>query len=137
MQVDVAIIGSGPVGIFGAFQAGMLGMKSCVIDALDTAGGQCSALYPEKPIYDVPACTEILAQELVSNLVKQASIFNPKYLFSRQVISLTHEKNHFILGTSTQDIIKAKVVLIASGAGCFGPNRPPVKNIELYEKICI
>lgn len=133
MQTDVAIIGGGPVGIFSAFQAGMLGMKSCIIDALDVAGGQCSALYPEKPIYDIPAYPEILAQELVDSLVKQASTFDPQYLLSRQVTSLEQEKDQFILGTSTGDIIKAKTVLIAAGAGCFGPNRPPLKDIESYE----
>lgn len=133
MQTDVAIIGAGPIGIFSAFQAGMLGMKSCIIDALDVAGGQCSALYPEKPIYDIPACPEVLAQELVDNLVKQASKFDPQYLLSRQVTGLVQEDGQFALSTSAGDIIKAKTVLIAAGAGCFGPNRPPLKDIELYE----
>ena len=133
MQTDVAIIGAGPIGIFSAFQAGMLGMKSCIIDSLEVAGGQCSALYPEKPIYDIPACPEILAQGLVDNLLKQASTFNPQYLFSRQVTALKKEEGQFVLSTSTGDIIKAKTVLIAAGAGCFGPNRPPLKNIESYE----
>ena len=133
MQTDVAIIGGGPIGIFSAFQAGMLGMKSCIIDVLDASGGQCSALYPEKPIYDIPAYANILAQELVDNLVKQASVYGPQYLLSRQVTTLEQEENHFILGTSSGDMIKAKTILIAAGAGCFGPNRPPLKDIESYE----
>lgn len=133
MQTDIAIIGAGPIGIFSAFQAGMLGMKSCIIDSLDVAGGQCSALYPEKPIYDIPAYPEILAQELIDNLVKQAKTFDPQYLLSRQVTDLEYSNDEFILGTSAGDIIKSKAVLIAAGAGCFGPNRPPLNNIESYE----
>jgi thioredoxin reductase (NADPH) len=133
MQIDVAIIGAGPIGIFSAFQAGMLGMKSCIIDALDVAGGQCAALYPEKPIYDIPGYPEIFAQDLVNQLVKQASIYKPQYLLSRQVTSLEKQDDHFVLSTSLGDIIKSKIVLIAAGAGCFGPNRPPLEGIELYE----
>jgi thioredoxin reductase (NADPH) len=133
MQVDVAIIGAGPVGIFAAFQAGLLGMKSCIIDALDFPGGQCNALYPEKPIYDIPAYPEITAQDLVNKLQQQAGSFNPTYLLSRQVTSLIEQDKLFKIGTSKGDIIEAKVVLIAAGAGCFGPNRPPLANIQSYE----
>jgi len=133
MQTDIVIIGAGPVGIFSAFQAGMLGMKSCIVDALDVPGGQCSALYPEKPIYDIPAYPETFAQDLISNLVKQASPFDPVYLMSRQVTGLKSTDNGFELITSKGDIIKAKAVIIAAGAGSFGPNRPPLENIELYE----
>jgi len=133
MQTDVAIIGAGPVGIFGAFQAGMLGMKSCIIDSLDIVGGQCSALYPEKFIYDIPGYTKLSAQELINHLVKQASVFNPQYMLSRTVINLKQQDNYFVLGTSSGDTISVKIVLIAAGAGCFGPNRPPIKNITLYE----
>ena len=133
MQTDIAIIGAGPVGIFSAFQSGMLGMKACIIDALDVPGGQCSALYPEKPIYDIPAYPEILAQNLVDNLIAQAKPFNPTYLMSRQVIGFEQSSDMFKLITSKGDIIKAKAIIIAAGAGAFGPNRPPLKNIESYE----
>lgn len=135
MQTDVAIIGAGPIGIFGAFQAGMLGMKSCIIDSLAVVGGQCSALYSEKPIYDIPAYPKIIAHELIDNLMTQASQFNPKYLLARTVNSLVlEEDNQFALYTSTGDIIKSRVVIIAAGAGCFGPNRPPLQDIEEYEE---
>ena len=134
MQIDVAIIGAGPIGIFSAFQAGMLGMKSCIIDALDIPGGQCSAMYPEKPIYDIPAYPQILAQSLIDNLQKQAAPFNPTYLMSRQVTALEKTDNGFELGTSKGDIITAKTVIIAAGAGAFGPNRPPLDNIHKYEE---
>ncbi|MGC0371872.1 MAG: hypothetical protein DGJ47_000573 [Rickettsiaceae bacterium] len=133
MRVDVAIIGAGPVGLFAAFQAGMLGMKSCVVDALDCIGGQCSALYPEKPIYDIPGYPNIQAAELVYNLKEQASRFDPEYLLSRQVNSLSKDGDLFRLSTSKGDVIEAKIVLIAAGAGSFGPNRPPLKGIEKYE----
>lgn len=133
LEVDVVIIGAGPVGIFGAFQAGMLKMTSCIIDALDVPGGQCSALYPEKPIFDIPSQPKILAQDLIDNLVAQASPFEPIYLLSRQVDSLTVAENKFILGTSKGDSIVAKAIFIAAGAGSFGPNRPPLDNIEEYE----
>lgn len=133
MQTDIAIIGAGPVGIFSAFQAGMLGMKACIIDALEVPGGQCSALYPEKPIYDIPAYPETLAQDLVGNLLAQAKPFNPQYLMSRQVTSLEQDGDMFKLGTSKGDIIAAKAVIIAAGAGAFGPNRPPLENIKSYE----
>jgi thioredoxin reductase (NADPH) len=133
MQVDVAIIGAGPIGIFSVFQAGMLGMKSCIIDALDVPGGQCSALYPEKPIYDIPAYPEIMAQDLIDKLLQQSNPFQPTYLLSRQVISLVKHENDFVLSTSKGDTIRAKVVLIAAGAGSFGPNRPPLADIESYE----
>ena len=133
MKTDIVIIGAGPVGIFSAFQAGMLGMKSCIIDAHDVPGGQCSALYPEKPIYDIPAYPETLAKDLINNLIKQASPFNPIYLMSSQVIGLESIDSGFRIVTSKDDIIGAKVVIIAAGAGSFGPNRPPLQNIELYE----
>ncbi|MFK7973641.1 MAG: NAD(P)/FAD-dependent oxidoreductase [Rickettsiaceae bacterium] len=133
MQIDVAIIGAGPVGIFAAFQAGMLGIKSCIIDALESPGGQCGELYPEKPIYDIPGYPKILAQDLIDQLIQQAKPFDPQYLMSRQVVSLQENKNSFSLTTSRGDHIEAKVVLIAAGAGAFGPNRPPLADIMLYE----
>jgi len=134
MKTDIAIIGAGPIGIFGAFQAGMLGMQSCVIDALDSIGGQCSALYPEKPIYDIPAYPNILAQDLIGNLVIQAKPFKPNYLLSRQVTSLKRiNDNSFIIGTSKGDAIKAKAVIIAAGAGAFDFKKPPLENIKSYE----
>lgn len=132
-MIDVAIIGAGPVGIFSAFQAGMLGMKSCIIDAFDVPGGQCSALYPEKPIYDIPAYPKILAGELIEKLLEQSKPFDPQYLISRQIVSLKENNGIFTLGTSKGDNIDAKSVIIAAGAGAFGPNRPPINGIEVYE----
>jgi thioredoxin reductase (NADPH) len=130
---DIAIIGAGPVGIFASFQAGMLKMSSCIIDALEFAGGQCSALYPEKPIYDIPAFPKISAENLISNLQEQAAVFNPQYIFGEQVIRIEEISGGFHLVTSKGTIIRAKVVIISAGCGAFGPNRPPLENIEKYE----
>ena len=133
IQTDVLIIGAGPAGIFTAFQAGMLGMKSIIVDALDAPGGQCSALYPEKPIYDIPACPEIMAQDLVDRLLEQIKPYDVEILLSRQVNSLEQQDGVFKLGTSKGDMIAAKTVVIAAGAGAFGPNKPPLASLEEYE----
>lgn len=131
---DVAIIGAGPAGLFAAFECSMLKMRSLLIDALDNVGGQCTALYPEKPIYDIPAHPAITAQELIESLEKQIEPFSIPRLLSHQIIELKGEKGNFQLTTHKGLDIHAKAVIIAVGAGAFGPNRPPLDNIEAYEK---
>lgn len=133
LTTDVAIIGAGPSGLFAAFQAGMLGMKSVIIDALDAPGGQCSALYPEKPIYDIPAYPEIEAQMLVDKHLEQLKPFDAQFIQSEQVNALEEREGNFILGTSGGSLVQSKIVVIAAGAGAFGPNRPPLQGIEKYE----
>lgn len=153
ITTDILIIGSGPAGLFASFQAGMLGMKSVIVDILDIPGGQCSTLYPEKPIYDIPAYPQILAQDLIDKLITQIEPFGVKFFLSQQANSLkivddepAEEGNlnsvrhsaglnnrSFILGTSSGNIIKSKIVVIAAGSGSFGPNRPPLADIEKYE----
>lgn len=132
-KTDVLIIGAGPVGIFSIFQAGMLGMKCHIVDTLPEIGGQCSALYPEKPIYDIPAYKMINGAELVKNLADQAARFNPTYHLDQQLVGVENHGRHFIASTSSGTRIEAKIILIAAGSGSFGPNRPPLKNIEIYE----
>lgn len=132
-KTDIAIIGAGPSGLFAVFEAGMLKMKCHVIDTLDMIGGQCSALYPEKPIYDIPAYPQIMAQELIDNLEKQIAPFNPIYHLSQRVEKLERKDQYFILTTSSSNIIEAKAIVIAAGCGAFGPNRPPLENIESFE----
>ncbi|MFK8040258.1 MAG: NAD(P)/FAD-dependent oxidoreductase [Rickettsiaceae bacterium] len=133
-DTDIAIVGAGPVGLFSAFQAGMLQMKCHVIDALDVVGGQCATLYPEKPIYDIPAYPEIKAIDLINKLKAQAAPFNPTYHLSQRVVSLKQTENKgFIISTSNNINIKAKILVIAAGPGAFGPNRPPLDGIEDYE----
>lgn len=134
LSTDVAIIGAGPVGLFAVFEAGMLGMKSVVVDALDGIGGQCSALYPEKPIYDIPAHPAIDGQTLIDQLEAQAAPFAPYYLLEQQVTDLVPQENgRFRLKTSTGAKIDAGAVIIAAGCGAFGPNRPPLAGLEIYE----
>ena len=134
-ECDVAIIGAGPVGLFAVFQFGMLGMKAHVVDTLDMAGGQCTALYPEKPIYDIPGYTRIDAAELIEKMTEQAAPFNPVYHLGQQVVALNKAKDSgcWRLETSAETLIDARVVVIAAGAGAFGPNRPPLPGIEDYE----
>ncbi|MEA2757047.1 MAG: thioredoxin reductase [Aliidongia sp.] len=132
-ETDVAIIGAGPVGLFAVFECGMLRMRCHVIDTLEAVGGQCAALYPEKPIYDIPGYPEIAAQNLIDRLAEQAAPFHPTYHLGQQVLRLTPTAEGFELGTSTGATIRAKAVILAAGAGAFGPNRPPLAGIEHYE----
>lgn len=133
MDKDVLIVGAGPVGLFAGFQAGMLGMKTVIVDNLDMKGGQCSALYPEKPIYDIPGYPEIAAQDLVDNLAKQANIFNPDYLLSTQIEKIEKKEDDFLVSTNKGEKITVKVIIIAAGCGAFVANKPPLKDIESYE----
>ncbi len=131
---DIVIIGAGPVGLFAIFEAGMLKMKCHVVDALEAAGGQCAALYPEKPIYDIPAHPAILAQDLVSKLSEQAAPFQPVYHFGQRVETLERiDDTSWRVGTSAGTTITCKAVIIAAGCGAFGPNRPPLDGLEAYE----
>ena len=133
---DIAIIGAGPVGLFTVFQAGMLGLKSCVIDILSFVGGQCSALYPQKPIYDIPGFLSITAQELIENLKKQAAPFKPKYFLNQQCLDI-QKKNSIWLLKSSENTIKAKTIIIAAGGGSFTPRKPPLKDIQSYENTSV
>lgn len=132
---DILIIGAGPVGIFGAYQAGFLGMKTIIVDALEQPGGQLNALYPSKYIYDIPGYPAVLAGELIDNLIKQADKYTPCYLMSRTVSKFTRnqENNLITITTSKNDIIHTKAVIIAAGAGAFEPNRLPFEGSELLE----
>jgi len=133
-QTDVTIIGAGPVGLFAVFECGMLGLRCHVVDALAIAGGQCSALYPEKPIYDIPGHPEIAASELVRKLEEQAAPFAPHFHFDQQVERLSRTESGLIeIATSRGTIIQSRAVIIAAGVGAFGPNRPPLPGIESYE----
>ncbi len=130
---DVAIIGAGPVGLFAVFECGMLGLRCHLIDTLEAVGGQCAALYPEKPIYDIPACPKLMAGELIARLTEQAAPFEPVYHLGQQVVSLAAAGARWRLETSNGTRIEAHAVMIAAGGGAFGPNRPPLAGIESYE----
>lgn len=134
ISTDVAIIGAGPVGLFAVFQCGMMKLSCHVVDALDEVGGQLSALYPEKPIYDIPGHPAILAGELISMLEAQAAPFSPVYHLGQQVSGLEpQEGGRFKLTTSKGLEIDAGAVIVAAGVGAFGPNRPPMDGIEDFE----
>ena len=133
IHTDVAIIGAGPVGLFAAFECGMLKLDTVLIDALDEVGGQCAALYPEKPIFDIPAHPAIAAGALIGQLEAQIAPFAPPRLLGRTVVALQGEPGAFILRTDKGDTVGARAVLIAAGAGAFGPNRPPLDNLAAYE----
>jgi thioredoxin reductase (NADPH) len=132
-ETDITIIGAGPVGLFAVFQAGMLGLTTQVADALPVPGGQCAALYPEKPIYDIPGYPSILAEALVENLVAQGNPFHPTYHLDQSVTSLTREGDTWLLTTSKGTQLRSKAVVIAAGCGAFGPNRPPLEGLEAFE----
>ncbi|MDV7337986.1 NAD(P)/FAD-dependent oxidoreductase [Terasakiella sp. A23] len=131
---DVAIIGAGPTGLFAVFECGMLKMNCHVIDALEMIGGQCTAMYPEKPIYDIPAHPSISGGDLINKLEEQAAPFNPTYHLNQQVTKMEkQEDGSFDLETSKGTKINAKAVIIAAGVGAFGPNRPPLEGLTDYE----
>ena len=133
-KTDIVIVGAGPSGLFSVFEAGMLKMKCHIIDTLEIIGGQCTALYPEKPIYDIPAHPKVLASELIELLEAQAEPFHPVYHLNQQVQKID-EKNDgsFVVETSKNIKIECKAIIIAGGCGAFGPNRPPLENIEKFE----
>jgi len=132
-ETDVAIIGAGPVGLFAIFELGMLKIRAHVIDTLPAVGGQCSALYPEKPIYDIPGFPSIEGQGLIDNLAAQAAPFDPVYHLDQQVTSVEKREGGWRVGTNKGTVIDCKAVIIAAGCGAFGPNRPPLANIEQFE----
>ncbi len=133
LTTDVAIIGAGPVGLFAVFELGMLKLSSVLIDALTDIGGQCSALYPEKPIYDIPGHPSIEAGDLIARLDAQIAPFAAPRLLGRCVESLAGEPGNFRITTDQGDTVQAKAVIIAAGAGAFGPNRPPLEGLAAYE----
>ncbi|HCR85771.1 MAG TPA: ferredoxin--NADP(+) reductase [Alphaproteobacteria bacterium] len=133
-ETDVIIIGAGPVGLFAVFELGLHGMKSELIDILPKAGGQCAELYPEKPIYDIPAIPKCTGQELTDNLLAQIKPFNYNLNLSQQVESVEKiSDNKFKVTTDIGNIFIAPVVVIAAGGGSFMPKKPPLQGIEEYE----
>ncbi|AIL64727.1 Ferredoxin--NADP reductase [Rickettsiales bacterium Ac37b] len=133
IETDIVIIGAGPVGLFAIFEAGMLKMKCHVIDTLEFIGGQCKALYPEKPIYDIPGYPIIQASDLIDNLIKQAEPFDPVYHLGERVEKIEQIGQGFCVITSKDKKIYTNSIIIAAGCGAFGPNRPPLDHLEEYE----
>lgn len=133
-QTDVAVIGAGPVGLFCVFELGMVGLRCHVFDALSAVGGQCVALYPEKPIYDIPGYPMVEAQQLIDRLAEQAAPFEPTYHLDHPVTQLEHlPDGRWRLANAGGVQVEAGAVIIAAGVGAFGPNRPPLEGIENFE----
>ncbi|MEP0944266.1 MAG: NAD(P)/FAD-dependent oxidoreductase [Rhizobiaceae bacterium] len=134
VETDVVIIGAGPVGLFAVFELGLLDLKCQLIDILDRPGGQCAELYPEKPIYDIPAWPEISGQGLTDRLMEQIEPFGPEFHFNRMVSSVTKlDDGTFEVTTDEDEKFHAKAIVIAAGGGSFQPKRPPVPGIEEFE----
>ncbi len=133
INTDILIIGAGPTGLFTVFEAGLLGMRCHIIDSLGKPGGQCSEIYPKKPIYDIPAHPEILAGDLIDNLLKQIKPFNPTYSLGQTAEKLDKVDDGFIVTTNKGVVIKGKVLAIAGGLGNFEPRKPSIDNILKFE----
>ncbi len=133
INTDALIIGAGPVGLFAVFELGLHDMRACLVDILDKPGGQCSELYPDKPIYDIPAFPMVTGQGLTDNLLEQIKPFDPRFLLGRQAKALTKTDNGWILKTDNGDEVRAKVAIIASGGGLFHPKKPALPEIQAYE----
>ena len=133
-ETDVVIVGAGPVGLFAVHQLGMLKIRAHVVDSLEEIGGQCTALYPEKPIFDIPAFPRIEAAKLIEQLEAQAAPFSPTFHLNQQVTGVSQqEKGGYLVETATGTRIRCKAVVIAAGSGAFGPNRPPLDGLVDYE----
>ncbi|MEP7195425.1 MAG: NAD(P)/FAD-dependent oxidoreductase [Saprospiraceae bacterium] len=131
---DIIVIGAGPCGLFSVFEAGLLGLKCHLVDALPVAGGQLSEIYPKKPIYDIPGIPDILAIDLVHNLMKQIEPFKPEFTLGETAETITKDvEGYFTLTTNRKTQIKAKVIAIAGGLGCFEPRKPQIPNLEDFE----
>jgi thioredoxin reductase (NADPH) len=134
ITTDAVIIGAGPCGLFAIFELGLLDIKCQVIDILDRPGGQCAELYPEKPIYDIPALPIVTGHDLTLRLLDQAKPFHPEYHFNQMVTELRKlGDSDFELKTDGGLVFRSKVVVIAAGGGSFMPKKPPIPGIENYE----
>jgi thioredoxin reductase (NADPH) len=133
IQTDALIVGAGPCGLFQIFELGLLGVKSDILDSLPQAGGQCTELYPDKPIYDIPAVLICTGQELVDNLMKQAEPFKPTYHLGEEVAEVRKEDGYFYVRTSLDKEFHAKTVFVAGGVGSFQPRRFRLDGIDALE----
>jgi thioredoxin reductase (NADPH) len=134
VETDVAIIGAGPIGLFAVFELGLLDLKCHLVDILDRAGGQCTELYPEKPIYDIPGLPIVTGQELVGKLMEQIKPFGAAFHFGEMVTGLEKlADGRWKLKTDAGTEIIAHAIVVAAGAGSFQPKRPPVPGIEQFE----
>jgi thioredoxin reductase (NADPH) len=134
IDTDVIIVGAGPIGLFAVFELGLLDLKCHLVDILDRPGGQCTELYPEKPIYDIPGIPIVTGQELTDKLLQQINPFHANFHFGEMAAALAKlPDGRWQLTTDAGTVLKAPVIVIAAGGGSFVPKRPPVPGIEAYE----
>ncbi len=133
IKTDVIIIGAGPVGLFAVHQLGIKGLKAIVIDNLDKAGGQCIELYPDKPIYDIPAVPECTGKELTDRLLEQIKPFDTKIYLNERVEEVKPDKDNWVVKTSNKNEFTAPNIIIAGGVGSFEPRKLTAKDTEKYE----
>ena len=131
-KTDVIIIGAGPVGLFAVHQLGIKGLNAIVIDNLDKAGGQCIELYPDKPIYDIPAVPECTGEELTNNLLQQIKPFNVKFHLNERVEELKKNQTRWQVKTSGGVEFDVAAIIIAGGVGSFEPRKFPLKECENF-----
>ena len=135
IETDILIIGAGPTGLFTVFEAGLLKLKCHIIDALPQPGGQLAELYPKKPIYDIPGLPDILAGDLVSNLMEQIKQFQPGFTLAETAETIDKlDDGTFIVTTNKGTKHHAKAVAIAGGLGTFEPRKPEIDRISFYEE---
>ena len=134
INTDVLVIGAGPTGIFCVHQLGIIGLKCEVVDNLDKIGGQCIELYPDKPIYDIPAIPECTGEELTNNLIKQTKPFKTNFHLSDRVEEIKKENNKWLIKTVKGKVFKASSIIIAGGVGSFEPRKFSVKECEKFEE---
>jgi thioredoxin reductase (NADPH) len=132
-KTDVVIIGAGPVGLFAVHQLGIKGLKAVVIDNLDKAGGQCIELYPDKPIYDIPAVPECTGEELTKNLIEQIKPFSTEFFYNERVDEVKQDRDNWIVKTNNKNEFSAPNIIIAGGVGSFEPRKLSTKDTEKYE----
>ena len=133
IQTEVVIIGAGPCGLFQVFELGLLGMRAHLLDSLKTPGGQCTELYPDKPIYDIPALPVCGAQELVDRLMQQIKPFEPVFHLGEEVVEVRPRERRFEVVTSAGTRLDAGAIVIAAGVGSFQPRRLGVPGCDLFE----
>lgn len=133
IHTDALIVGAGPCGLFQIFELGLLGVQADIVDSLREVGGQCSELYPDKPIYDIPAIPVCTGEELVANLMRQVEPFNATFHLGEEVVALNQEEGGFRIGTSADKTFIAKTVFIAGGVGSFQPRKLRLPEAEALE----
>ena len=133
ITTDVLIIGAGPIGLFAVQQLGLIGLKAEVVDNLDKVGGQCSELYPDKPIYDIPAIPECTGETLTQNLMKQIKPFNTNFHLSERVEQIAKEETKWKIITNKKKVFIAPNIIIAGGVGSFEPRKFPLNEAEKFE----